>query len=869
MARTGRFGRQPRSAPDLTNTLVAIAREFQNQRAQNIMDAWKKGGTFEGQKATDELVLAFWREKAKGVSKDDPLYDTYSNSVTQLEYSIEESKMTARYAQGQVSDSAMAAFYMGWSRKVPKNSEFYRVLLRDAGQYMRAAKAKSEAEARRLAEERYQNAQNGTRKQKEAAGEYAIDTLRRIAQSGNAGLGIAGIIEAPGSGSDLTQFDPNDPNIMLKLISVITTSFADGAKGEETVGAPKASGQVIYHDDDGNPVTGKDIMAQFQKLDPNFRPGTPFDLKYISGLIDRQKQGLDERIARAQATGHMQDVTSLTKSKEYVSLLGRQVEAYPVQKAYQDIRSEYEAVVADPTASPAAVVKAWEKYSAELTALSKDERIASNDAMRSMLAAEAAGKTDGPTLAETFTGLGGGNFTGQSKDAAENQAGIEFMRSQIEAVESGQAVWTYGRQDANGNFVPEAGGRVIGAATPQAVEAGGVNTQVVVVPDPRGGTPLKMAVTALPIYATATDPTTGEPLKATNGQPIGYAYDLPNGGSVKTIYGFQTKSGFMFSENPPWADNLTPKGVKKDGQARLEVDFTPVVEQLLGGRDPVTGEFKGTIGLEKPQNFGNGFEVKGGTVRKPGELVFDPELVAQKSDDRDWTGGPDPASDFSSLTLASLIKDADGQAILTNLDKHPAFRSQLERDAQLFAGVEFDPKTGAAIPGTGDQTRLNSAISQMNLAKDSRDFFGFVTEASKTWQRETTGTPYIRKDEQQSSLITGGVDLSKLATDVVRGTPFEPLANIFAPGTNKVERFGGKEKDDRFVIKPVGAIKAPVVDIKTTTGSVTGPMGGPTSAQPVPTGPAQTGSTAPQGGGGSGGGGAYGYGYYDSKQAQK
>ena len=127
MARTGRFGRQPRSAPSLTNTLVAIAREFQNQRAQNIMDAWQKGGTFEGQKATDELVLKFWRGKVKGVSKDDPLHDTYQNAATQLDYTIHESKMTAKYAQGDATDAEMVTFYMNWSKKVPKNSEFLRV----------------------------------------------------------------------------------------------------------------------------------------------------------------------------------------------------------------------------------------------------------------------------------------------------------------------------------------------------------------------------------------------------------------------------------------------------------------------------------------------------------------------------------------------------------------------------------------------------------------------------------------------------------------------------------------------------------------------------------------------------------------------
>jgi len=76
MARRGRFGRLPRVSPGLSQALANIAREMQNQRAQNLMSAWEKGGTFEGQKATDELVIKFWKDRLAHVDKQDPLYDT-------------------------------------------------------------------------------------------------------------------------------------------------------------------------------------------------------------------------------------------------------------------------------------------------------------------------------------------------------------------------------------------------------------------------------------------------------------------------------------------------------------------------------------------------------------------------------------------------------------------------------------------------------------------------------------------------------------------------------------------------------------------------------------------------------------------------
>src|SRR6478736_4403052 len=98
MARTGSFGRLPRSVPSLTNTLIAIAREQANTEDQNIMDAWQKGGTVDGKKVTDKMVLAHWHERLKDISPDDPLYDTYKNLIQQYEYSIAESKMTAKYA---------------------------------------------------------------------------------------------------------------------------------------------------------------------------------------------------------------------------------------------------------------------------------------------------------------------------------------------------------------------------------------------------------------------------------------------------------------------------------------------------------------------------------------------------------------------------------------------------------------------------------------------------------------------------------------------------------------------------------------------------------------------------------------------------
>lgn len=819
------------------------------------MEAWQKGGMFEGEKATDDRVLKFWKDKAAGVSKDDPLYDTYKNAYTQLDYTISESKMTAWYAtspKGDAQNRRMVNFYLGWAKKVPKDSEFYRVLKRDAGQYMRVQRAASAGNARQAKEEAYQRQQAGTQKTKEAAGEFVIETLRRIAQSGNVTLGIAPAIAAPGSGSDLTDFDPSDPDRMLRLISAI----APEKKGLLTpsgyiagTGEFKGSDAVLYYDDDGKAVTGTDVLKQLGGLDPQFRPGAPFDTNYITGLLDRQMQGLNERIQRAKDNGRMSDVVSLQKSKGYVALLNREVAAYPVQRAYQEARADYDAVVADKSSSPQAVLNAWQEYSATLTKLANDPRIEADDNTRSRLIAEVNGQDGVPTLAESFTGLANGQFDpSTAKDAAQNREGIEFMRQQVEAVESGSAVWTYGEKDSNGIFVPKAGGREIGAATLQAVQAGGINPQVVTVPDPRGGAPLQIAVTAVPIYAAAKDPVTGEPLPGTNSQPIGYAYDLPKGNGTQTQYSFTTKDGPIFTSDPLWGDDNKVISSSKGGN-HLEVDFSDEVAKSLGygDKDPVTGAYRVVpANLNTDISLPNGINVRqnganaDGTL-KPPTIAFDPQTLAWASGTRGALGAPDPITDFKSLTLSTLMADEDGLSILSNLDKNPQFKQTMEDDAYRYAGAQRDPKTGAWLPGTGDQMKLNNALGQQNIASTAKSFVAFIGEAATMFQRITTGSPAGKSD------LTGPLpELQKLATDLVQGTPFESLGKAFMPGTSTIKPVTKDDLANGFAIKPVTTIKAPMLPDVKVQQNIFGTT--PTSTSPTPvTGPTQTGSTAPGG----------------------
>ena len=79
MARTGRFGHLPGSAPDLTGTIVALMEAYERQRDSNIIDAWQNGGEFEGRPVTDERLMQWYKTRRSQFTKDDPEYDYWDH----------------------------------------------------------------------------------------------------------------------------------------------------------------------------------------------------------------------------------------------------------------------------------------------------------------------------------------------------------------------------------------------------------------------------------------------------------------------------------------------------------------------------------------------------------------------------------------------------------------------------------------------------------------------------------------------------------------------------------------------------------------------------------------------------------------------
>lgn len=129
MARTGRFGRMPRVAPDLTSTIVAMMREYEQIRERNLLNAWKEGGEFEGHRVTDGMVTKHFKAKLSSLDPSDPLYDEAKNAAEQYGFAIRNSKMELAYAQKKVGDGGMAAFYRREAGRHPQNSEAWRNMM--------------------------------------------------------------------------------------------------------------------------------------------------------------------------------------------------------------------------------------------------------------------------------------------------------------------------------------------------------------------------------------------------------------------------------------------------------------------------------------------------------------------------------------------------------------------------------------------------------------------------------------------------------------------------------------------------------------------------------------------------------------------
>lgn len=294
MARRASFGRRPRVQQNITGTLVAIAREMQNREDANIMNAWQNGGKVHGRAVTDEMVLAYWTRRRKTLDKADPSYDQINNQISQLEYAVAQSKADLLHVQGKMSDQAFAKFYLNWAKKVPRNSEFWRTLQKDAAALMATAKQKVRTvDPARARAEAFQKFQDGKYEKDIRLGEAltaAIEKQERASGKDRDGFGDDLISML----NDAIKSNPGEYRELIQMLNTrgnyngtITRSFleaelsraedgaadiADRAKAGGYVGAWKGALDVASKFADWHENTnGWDVGAAYLKQEALWR----------------------------------------------------------------------------------------------------------------------------------------------------------------------------------------------------------------------------------------------------------------------------------------------------------------------------------------------------------------------------------------------------------------------------------------------------------------------------------------------------------------------------------------------------------------------------------------------------------------------
>lgn len=802
MARTGTFGRLPRAAPSLEATLVAIAREMEQQRDQNMMDAWQKGGSVDGKKVTDEAILAYWNKRLQGVSKDDPLYDTYANAIKQYQYAIAESKMTAQYAlipnPTAGDDSRMAQFYLNWAKKVPRDSEFYRVLQRDAGQFIRSARAKGEASNRSALEARYQAQLGAIEHNKMHAGELGLQYVTMLLQRGSQGQGAV-LGEQPlgnehniASTTNLAALElPSIDEVMSLLASVNVADPISKRVGERVAGPGNPA--VLFHDEAGNPITGTQIIAALKDADPSFNG--IFDVSSLNRMIANQKEGIQQQMALAKKTGHISDMMQLQAQLARVNEYGNELAAWPVMQSYSDLKQQLDDVMRDDSLLPAAKVAAIDRLRGQIGALANDPRIANDDHLRSQLQGEAEGAAGTVTVSEDMEGLQNGYTNQQSAQNSEvlniNQQ-RDLLQQQIDLTADPNSgyVMTQGDYLSDGQggitFKPSPGGKAVGAASLADIQnmPGAAPPVTVMVPNGDGGGATPMMLVPAPVTATAKK-ADGTTIGFSNKNPVATFIQYSVNGQTVTVYGLKDAASgqVRWTTDPPW-DTSKVKATTTNGG--IVLDLSAVVPQ-----QDTTGATGGAIAGAPGFSVAGKSPASRGGKGSAGQLVMDPAAAALGTEPARQAAGPDPYTDSFSPTLVALRNTPDGPMILQQIADTPAFRQVIDSDAHRAAGMTYDPAANNGAGGwTGNPTQTTDYQKyaaqgkvELNFAAQGRSAGDPLNvENRDAWWRDTTAT-----QTTGAPATPVNPDANKLPIDVIRQTGmgnWNTLAAAFQAGTN-------------------------------------------------------------------------------------
>jgi hypothetical protein len=685
VARRGVFGRRPRAAPSLTATIVAIAQAMQAANDRNITDAWEKGGMYKGAPVTDDMILEHWRGRLKGISPKDPLYDQYSNTVTQFEFSIAESKISTSYAQGKTSAAAMSNFYLDWAKKIPQDSEFYRVFQRNAARFIQSVRTASSGSRRASASSARESAATDVKNKYERVGDYLTSVFTYLAK-------VRGLIQMDKTLTNDFQLSAprgglTDPEKMREIIADL-----NAAPGETLMMGPNG------------PITGQMVLDEIKRLDPSFSGELSSD--YFANALRQKWQGLQLRLAQATTKTEQ---NAIIKEMTDTGELARQSGTWDTAEAYMAAKRTWQAV-AGGFASPDELVQGWENFQQALGALITDPKNPVDDFTREKIVGEMNLDPSMPTWQEAFIGTETVNPERSKPENAILRANLEFAYQQRELVAAQTHVWAFGGTTGKGEFgVPTGfelrpGGNRIGAVPIEQAQKFGA--QVAFVPQSAGLGPAMVYVAPMRIETVMRNPATGKEAKISiPSNVVGSVFDAYFGGEKVRLYQYVDALGTTrYTTESPW-DTRAVLTQGKDGTFVLDVSSVPGV----------------ALTATKDAN---------GAVK---DLIYDPR---QAFDAVRNAAGVNPQMDYLSPTIAWAQSGADGAVTLYRLQNDPNFRAVVEAEARAVAsagGVIPDPASGLnRTPMTAEQ-KYAAVMSEYQMAVNSVQ--GYENDAIKIGQR--------------------------------------------------------------------------------------------------------------------------------------
>lgn len=413
MARRAR-ARRPQVQRDINGTLIAIARETQARNDSNIMDAWRNGGEFQGAKVTDDIALAYWRKRMAGLAKNDPAYDTAKSQIMQLQYGIEQSKADLRYVQGKIGDREYAKFFINWAKKVPRNSEFWRVLQKDAARLLENAKEKARINGEKAKQDSF-NRFVEDRNKDIGLGNALTDAINRLSQE--TGLSVTGNGE--------------------RLLELLTEDYQEHPDR--------------YHAlQDSIKVAGGDFSGTFTS-------------SWVGAQVGAATEAYDDVAVRAQKDGYVSAYNTATKGQADMSSWAANIEVWSVAKAYDTAYQAFARVWNDPNVSYRDKQSAAQTFSTSVGKLAETPGI--DNATQQMLLADATRATgedagDAPSFGTAQLGHPG--------MTPEIQQAVAYQREAQALMDTNPGAYVYAPMTADGQYDPS-GKSPVGIVPAQAV----------------------------------------------------------------------------------------------------------------------------------------------------------------------------------------------------------------------------------------------------------------------------------------------------------------------------------------------------------------------------------------------------------------